>query len=80
MRISRDRDSWKARGILRRDFRHSHDGPEAAPHRSKPKPKQWCRGIEGRLHVPVFVLRTFCDQTVCDACGKVLAWHWRPWR
>lgn len=28
MRISEDASSWRARGILCRDFRHTHDGPE----------------------------------------------------
>ena len=32
MRISEDTDSWKAGGVLRRDFRHTHNGPEVPIH------------------------------------------------
>lgn len=80
MRISRDRDSWKAHGILRRDFRHTHDGPDEMPHRSPSKPKQWCRGKVGRAHVPGRVPGKFYDHDACVACGKRLAYYWRPWR
>ncbi len=39
-RIKEDRSSWKARGIIRRDFRHCKDGPEvSSPPKSKTKIK-----------------------------------------
>ena len=41
MRISQDTDSWKAGGILRRDFRHTHGEPEVERHRrKKAKPRR----------------------------------------
>jgi hypothetical protein len=37
MRLKEDTDSWKAGGIIRRDFRHTHDGPEVARGHAKRK-------------------------------------------
>lgn len=39
MRISQDTDSWKASGILRRDFRHTLGEPEVERHKGKKKSK-----------------------------------------
>jgi hypothetical protein len=51
MRVSQDSSSWKAGGVLRRDFRHSHDGPEVARHRRRRgNTRRWCRGEIGRDH------------------------------
>lgn len=52
MRISQDTESWKASGVLRRDFRHTHDGPEIPRGRHKiGRPRnEWCRGKIGRDH------------------------------
>lgn len=33
----KDPDSWKYGGIKRRDFQHSHDGPEELPSKKKSK-------------------------------------------
>jgi len=53
-RINRDSDSWKAGGIIKRDFNHAHDEPEVPKHnpakRTKKNTKRWCRGKEGREH------------------------------
>lgn len=35
-------DSWKARGLIKRDFQHDHSGPEELPHRKKGKGKKFC--------------------------------------
>lgn len=39
MRISQDTDSWKASGVLRRDFRHTLGEPEVERHKGKKTPK-----------------------------------------
>lgn len=68
-RISQDDDSWKAGGVKRRDFRHTHeDGHEAEPEpeidgwglpkhpttkSAKKNTKKWCKGVVGREHVVV---------------------------
>jgi len=58
---------------------------EPARYRSKPKPKQWCRGKEGREHKPIYTkwwnmacqfnkgLRYSCyHEQTCEVCGKIL--------
>lgn len=40
MRISQDHSSWRARGILRRDFRHTHDEPEVTKYKVKKRKKK----------------------------------------
>lgn len=58
--IKEDNDSWAAGGIIRRDFRHSHDGPEELPARglSKKKKKPHYKGCperNGGAHVYVWI-------------------------
>lgn len=77
MRISEDSDSWKAGGILYRDFRHTHDGPEELPHKKKgdPKKNKWCRKKVGQEHD---YSQTQINQyrrmrsiySICSRCGK----------
>lgn len=74
-------DSWKARGLIKRDFQHSHDGPEEIPHRSnKSDKKQWCRRKEGRVHDFSEKVETQYGPKmkrvyhVCVACGKHKEW------
>lgn len=58
MRISRDPDSYRAEGVLRRDFRSSRGEPDVPRHVPATKRKdgrRWCRGHEGREHVAVLV-------------------------
>jgi hypothetical protein len=57
MRISQDTDSWKASGILRRDFRHTHNGPEVDRHKGQRK-KTKVRKHIGHKHVFVDVTGT----------------------
>lgn len=73
--------SWKARGLIKRDFQHDHSGPEELPHRSnKSHLKQWCRRKPGRLHdfscivEQQFGAETKRVYTVCIACGKHKDW------
>lgn len=41
--------SWKARGLVKRDFQHDHSGPEEMPHRKKGGNNKWCGKKEGRV-------------------------------
>lgn len=60
-------DSYSARGIIVRDFRHTHDGGhEEAPHRKKkgkkrPPKKSGCPGNDGRAHIYVWTTETAYD-------------------
>ena len=72
MRVSQDSDSWKAGGIVRRDFRSGKvDYPERELRgKSKRKnTKRWCKGREGREHVPE-IKRTWQRSGVFDKNGK----------
>jgi hypothetical protein len=35
--LSEDKDSWNAGGVIWRDFRHTHNGPEVSTFKKKPK-------------------------------------------
>ncbi len=64
--------------IRRREFRHSHDGPEALPHVSHKDTKRWCRGKVGREHVNALVrhfgiANDFMVET-CQRCGRRGRW------
>lgn len=54
MRISQDRHSWKAGGILRRDFRAAHGEPEVPPYRAKriKHSTAQCRRSTSGVHEP----------------------------
>lgn len=42
---------WKLRGLAKRDFQHSKDGPEEITgHPKRRGNKQWCKGKAGRNH------------------------------
>ena len=74
--------SWRASGIIRRDFRHIKDEPEIPRHAGKKsKPKRWCKGQVGAEHTPADVVRnrytfrgvtTLYYSTQCTRCKKVL--------
>lgn len=82
-----DPDSWKAGGLKKRDFQHSHDGPEEMPHRSNKRGKaKWCRRKVGREHdfsgkvekqYGPTMKRVY---TVCSACGKYENWMGKTYR
>lgn len=80
--LAEDSDSWRASGLMLRDFRHTHDGPEVPRHRSKPKHgKRWCRGKVGRAHNLVRVIGRYgYDVDTCTVCGRKVAWHWKGFR
>jgi len=78
--LSEDHDSWKASGIIRRDFRSSKDGPEEPRHRRgrlKGSGK-WCRRKVGLEHQTYTVevgrgyWRHYLD--ICKVCGKHTRW------
>lgn len=66
--------SWRARGAVVRDARHTHNGPNEPAHRSNKDRKRWCRGKPGREHVMgvSLSLREWWPRLVrhCSACGK----------
>lgn len=84
MSKKKDTDSWAYGGVKRRDFRQAKDNPEVAPHAGKRKnTKKWCKGKEGREHIPVRKAKYYNDprsgerkilytSVVCDKCGKKL--------
>ncbi len=49
MRIKEDSDSWRAGGILKRDFKHDHSEPAIKFHSSKDT-RKLCRGKVGIKH------------------------------
>jgi len=70
---------WRARGVLRRDFRASKDEPEVpkkGPRSLKSKRlKRWCRGKEGQEHAYTFVperlfLLPNWGVYRCSRCGR----------
>jgi len=83
-KISKDKGSYRASGIIHRDNRHdkSVDGA-TGPARKKKNTKKWCKGVEGRKHVlewkesnralrqrfPRLGIRM---EIVCSICYKVL--------
>lgn len=92
-RIKKDSDSWKAGGILRRDFKQdkSFDGPISGPKRKKNK-RKWCRGQEGREHILTwkeskhsmnmrqrFGVMHATMEIVCERCGRVVDTDWDNW-
>lgn len=80
----KDEDSWAYGGVKRRDFRHAHDEPEIPAHNGKRKnTKKWCKGKEGREHIPVRKAKVWTNRqtgeerllyttVVCEKCGKKL--------
>jgi hypothetical protein len=76
--LKEDRYSWKARGVIVRDARHTHNGPNVMPGPMPTKrkdTKRWCRGKAGVEHkLVVVVLRRFTliPSLVrhCSGCGK----------
>ncbi len=79
MRVRRDATTWHARGVLRRDARHEHAGPEVSSGATPKNTRTWCRGKVGRNHAlqcyrqtmgrPESEYFTRC----CAVCGKEVA-------
>lgn len=82
MRLSCDKDSWRAGGVICRDARHDKSQPSRPGRASKKKKdtKRWCRGKAGVEHRPRWRQcrkAHFYERLVfaCEACGKELD-HW----
>jgi len=53
VRLKEDSSSHRASGVIARDARHVHNGPEVPRAvRGKKDRKRWCGGKEGREHTP----------------------------
>jgi hypothetical protein len=82
MRLKEDTSSYRASGVMVRDARHVHNGPEAPRGaRSKKDRKRWCGGHVGREHKPECIVKRQWNDRVrwyvlaCTTCGKELAHH-----
>jgi len=68
--------SWRARGIVKKDARRTHAGPEVttAVGPTKKDTKRWCKGKVGREHGFVVAVshREFFPRLIayCPECGK----------
>lgn len=73
-----DVDSWSYSGTKKKDFRHSHDGPEVT---GPPKPKRnnkKCKRNKGGPHIPGdWILHEHgWAHKDCIYCGKHLEYMW----
>lgn len=68
---------WKEDSAKRRDFRQTHNGPEVA--KPKSRPKKGCKRNEGKPHVYSKFVRAYPSWTpkfkgweviACEYCGK----------
>lgn len=81
--LKENSDSWSATSIIRRDFRHSHDGTEETPHRKKkgkatPKKKPGCPGNDGNAHIYVWIGARFMPTPIGRYVDKVSSkWAYR---
>ena len=85
-KVSRDRTSWKAGGVLRRDAQHTHDGPDRKAPGKRKDTRRWCGGKPGREHRPECMAMPWslapdgkhpeARQLVCVTCGRVLDTWW----
>jgi hypothetical protein len=76
-RRTTDESEWLQDAARRRDFRHSADGPEVLPYRSRKDTKRWCRGKVGVLHDYRWNRRRyswrandFVEEEICRVCGR----------
>lgn len=75
--LAEDHDSWKASGLLRRDFRHTHNGPEVPRHRRRRSKaeRKLCRGKYP--HDFALVERSRAWVETCKLCGKHGGYIWK---
>jgi len=75
MRIKENSDSWRASGILKRDFKHDHSEP-IAKFRSSKNTHKWCRGKVGVKHDVIWrVEKGFFGKYKtgkCLQCGRIM--------
>lgn len=86
--INEDATSWSAGGVLRRDFRSTHNGPEVERHRSHKNTSKWCKGKRGVPHVGRWQEWDYSWMklwnrppvmvSVCVNCTKRLEMVWPP--
>ncbi len=72
--------SWHARGVVVRDARHTHNGPQEPKLRSSKDTRTFCRGKRGVAHQLVVTLdhsSPFLPKLVrhCSRCGKQFGIH-----
>lgn len=83
MRLSKDKTSWKAGGIIRRDFRNVKGEPEIEKPQNQRKTKKWCKGKPGVLHIKKWVKTKSANKTYhykCQECGKIFdIWFKADW-
>jgi hypothetical protein len=87
MRIRKDKTSWHARGVVKRDWKQdkSVDGP-VRPVAKKKDTKTWCRGKEGRRHEfewqPTKWRYRQARDMVCKRCQirPVTSENWDDWK
>ena len=71
-------DSYVYRGVVKRDFKHSHDGPEVARHKSKKK--KGCKRNKYGPHEPGdewHYKASYYRYRACVHCGKELEYQWK---
>jgi hypothetical protein len=66
----RNDNSWKARGIKRRDFRHDKSGPEVAPYKSKKRKRKHIKNCKHEF-LPLKSAYYFLIIECCNKCGKM---------
>ena len=76
MRIKENSDSWRASGILKRDFKNDHSDPIARFH-SRKNTLKWCRGKVGVKHDVVWrIEKGFFGHAYktgkCLHCGRIM--------
>lgn len=80
VRLKENSSSWRARGVIRRDFRHAHGDPETPRRRGRRKDThRFCRGNPNKPHqLPAVELPDFGPNPVqrveveCERCGALL--------
>jgi hypothetical protein len=73
--------SWHARGVMVRDARHTHNGPQEPKLRSSKDTRTFCRGKRGVPHQLVVTLDTssiYLPKLVrhCSRCGRQFGYHY----
>lgn len=73
-------DDWSGGALKRKEFRHTHNGPEVPRHIGKKKnTRKWCKGKVGREHVwsrTAYLTIKWLNKSYycwhCEGCGKQL--------